>query len=57
MTAVGGPDNGIVANCLVQEIDPTTNELLFEWTTLDYFNVTDSVWDYHDEGVWGTLRT
>ncbi|KAL1887806.1 hypothetical protein Sste5346_009981 [Sporothrix stenoceras] len=52
MTAVGGPDNGIVANCLVQEIDPTNNELLFEWTTLDFFNVTDSVWDYHGEGVW-----
>ncbi|CAK7216168.1 hypothetical protein SEUCBS140593_002781 [Sporothrix eucalyptigena] len=53
LTPVGGPAEGkYVANCLVQEIDPVTNNLLFEWTTLDYFTVEDSVWDYHNEGVW-----
>ncbi|CAK7215134.1 hypothetical protein SCUCBS95973_002375 [Sporothrix curviconia] len=53
LTPVGGPAEGrFVANCLVQEIDPVTNDLLFEWTTLDYFTVADSVASYHDEGVW-----
>ncbi|CAK7239633.1 MAG: hypothetical protein STHCBS139747_001064 [Sporothrix thermara] len=53
LTPVGGPaTGGLVANCLVQEIDPVTNALLFEWTTLDYFTVADSVASYHGEGVW-----
>lgn len=53
LTAVGGPATGkYVANCLVQEIDPVTNDLLFEWATLDFFTVADSMWDYHGEGVW-----
>ncbi|CAK7234907.1 hypothetical protein SBRCBS47491_009108 [Sporothrix bragantina] len=53
LTPVGGPAEGkYVANCLVQEIDPVTNDLLFEWTTLDYFTVADSVATYHDEDVW-----
>lgn len=53
LSAVGGPATGkSVANCLLQEIDPVTDELLFQFATLDFFDVSDSVWEYHGEGVW-----
>lgn len=41
---VGGPQDGQAANCLVQEVDPTTNEVLFQFSTLDYFKLEDTYW-------------
>ena len=53
MTGVGGPATGKkVGNCHVQEVDPETKEVLFQFATLDYFTVEDSVWDYHGEDNW-----
>lgn len=53
LTNVGGPASGkAVGNCHVQEVDPVTNEVLFQFATLDYFKPEDAEWDYHDEDTW-----
>ena len=53
LTSVGGPASGKqVSNCHVQEIDPDTNEVLFQFATLDYFSVDDTYWKYNNEDNW-----
>ena len=42
LTAVGGPVDGIVWDCVVQEIDIRTGLVLFEWHSLDHVPITDS---------------
>ncbi|CAJ2508547.1 Uu.00g135730.m01.CDS01 [Anthostomella pinea] len=43
-----GPEPG--TNCFMQEVDPVTNEVRFQFNTLDYFHVEDSFWPYRGEG-------
>ena len=53
LTPVGGPASGKqVHNCHIQEMDPESNAVLFQWATLDYFSVEDSYWNYKGENVW-----
>lgn len=53
LTGVGGPEDGMVTDCHIQEIDPDTNEVLFQWGSLEYFTPEDSVMDYNpDEDAW-----
>jgi hypothetical protein len=42
LTAVGGPRDGLVWDCVVQEIDVKTGLVLFEWHSLDHVPITDS---------------
>jgi hypothetical protein len=42
LTAVGGPADGLVWDCVVQEVDVKTGLVLFEWHSLDHVPVTDS---------------
>lgn len=51
LSSVGGPKDGRVANCHVQEVDPETNKVLFQFATLDYFTPEDSMMNYHGD-VW-----
>lgn len=64
LTPFGGPQDGFVNDFAVQEIDLTTNELLFFWSALGHIPLTDSfepasaavdsnnVWDaYHLNSV------
>jgi hypothetical protein len=53
LSSVGGPKSGgTVIDCLVQEIDLTTNKLLFNWSAIRHVPITDSYapvtpgWDY-----------
>lgn len=39
-----------VWDCLVQEIDIATGELLFQWRALDHFNLTDTYREIYFEG-------
>jgi hypothetical protein len=42
LTSVGGPADGIVWDCVVQEIDIKTGLVLFEWHSLDHVPIGDS---------------
>jgi hypothetical protein len=56
LRSVGGPQNGIVLNPLVQEIDVKTGLVLFQWSSLDHIPLSASAvpppsdsttaWDY-----------
>lgn len=52
LTSGGGPTDGEVANCKFQEIDPKTDEVLFEFSSLDHFDPFDSVWSYTEGERW-----
>lgn len=56
LTPLGGPEKGPVANCHVQEVDPVTNEVKFEWATLEYFNITDTIWPIQGKDVFDLGR-
>lgn len=50
---VGGPEKGKrIKDCIIQEIEPETNEIVFQWATTDYFKPEDSVWDYNNDHIW-----
>jgi hypothetical protein len=42
LTTYGGPKNGYVQDFAVQEIDPSTNRLLFFWSALQHIPLSDS---------------
>ncbi|ARN83662.1 hypothetical protein B1812_14150 [Methylocystis bryophila] len=42
LTAYGGPKNGYVQDFAIQEIDPSTNQLLFFWSALQHIPLSDS---------------
>jgi hypothetical protein len=42
MTAVGGPRNGVLLDNIIQEIDPATGRLLFEWHSLGVIGLRES---------------
>ena len=42
LSAVGGPADGLVWDCVLQEIDLKTGLVLFEWHSLDHVPITDS---------------
>lgn len=52
LSKVGGSTEGKIADCTIQEIEPDTGEVLFQWATSDYFKPEDSVWSFHNEDVW-----
>ncbi len=45
--------NGEVWDCLIQEIDLATGELIFQWRALDHYAVTDTYRDIGDDGPIG----
>jgi len=64
LTSYGGPQNGFVQDFSIQEVDLSTNELIFFWDAIDHIPFTDSyepassavdsgnVWDvYHMNSV------
>jgi len=42
LSEVGGPRDGWMLNCYVQEVDVATGEVLFQWSARDHVPVTDS---------------
>ena len=54
LTSYGGPKNGTVLDCVIQEIDIKTNRVLWEWHSLAHIPLSDSyahptnpsAWDY-----------
>ncbi|HKP90505.1 MAG TPA: arylsulfotransferase family protein [Thermoleophilaceae bacterium] len=42
LSGVGGPRDGLVWDCVVQEVDVKTGVVLFEWHSLDHVPITDS---------------
>ena len=42
LSPVGGPADGLVWDCVLQEIDLKTGLVLFEWHSLDHVPITDS---------------
>ncbi|GAB7357940.1 hypothetical protein MBLNU230_g0107t1 [Neophaeotheca triangularis] len=56
LSSVGGPKEGWIVDCLVYEIDIATNEVLFQWSTLDHQDalpLSDSVYPLGSEGYDG----
>lgn len=53
LSKVGGPRGGKqIADCTIQEVEPDTGKVVFQWETSSYFKPEDSVWKYHGEDVW-----
>lgn len=48
-TPVGGPANGVLMDAGFQEVNPETNEVVFEWRASEHFGITDSFGTYDDE--------
>ncbi|KAI1487430.1 Arylsulfotransferase-domain-containing protein [Biscogniauxia mediterranea] len=48
---LGEPGVAPIINCYIQEVDPVTNEVKFQFNTMDFFRVEDSFWPIHGEGV------
>jgi hypothetical protein len=52
LTAWGGPDEGIVVDGVVQEVDLATGSVVFEWHSVDHVPLDESlvpagaIWDY-----------
>jgi len=46
LTSVGGPSNGVVFDCIAQEINIKTNRVLWEWNALSHVPVYDSYAHY-----------
>ncbi|UYM07873.1 arylsulfotransferase family protein [Solicola gregarius] len=42
---IGGPKNGYVANCVVQEVDVKTGKVRFRWNMLDHVPLTETIED------------
>lgn len=42
LSSIGGPENGWVFDCLFFEIEPKTGEILFSWSALEHFPVTNT---------------
>lgn len=42
LTPVGGPADGMLMDCLFQEIDPRTNKLIFEWRASEHNSLADT---------------
>jgi hypothetical protein len=42
LSSVGGPRNGLVYDCIVQEIDVATGRVLLDWHSLDHVPLRDS---------------
>lgn len=52
LSSMGGDKKGRIVQNWIQEIDPVTNEVLFEWKMTDHFNVSDTIWPLRYFGVW-----
>ncbi len=42
LSSVGGPEDGVVAEGIVQEVDIETGEVLFEWHSLEHVGIEES---------------
>jgi hypothetical protein len=42
LSSVGGPKNGVVDDCVVQEVDIKTGLVMFEWHALGHLHLSDS---------------
>jgi Arylsulfotransferase (ASST) len=45
LTSIGGPEDGIVTEGIVQELDIVTGRVLFEWHSLDHIDLDESYRD------------
>lgn len=54
LTPLGGPVNGSLTDCLFQEIDIATGDLLFEWKAIEHYPLDYSNSTYVDNGHTGT---
>ncbi|TRM57114.1 ASST-domain-containing protein [Schizophyllum amplum] len=51
LSPYGGPKNGYILNCVVQEINITSSEVIFEWHSLDHVDPSES---YTSPGLTGS---
>lgn len=57
LSSVGGPVEGFAWDCIIQEIDIVTDELLFEWRALDHVPVDETYYEITgDMGSWPKER-
>lgn len=57
LSSVGGPVKGFAWDCIIQEIDIATDELLFEWKALDHVRVEETYYTILGAGTWPGQRT
>ena len=42
LSAIGGPKDGWIFDCLVVEIDPKTQDVLFRWSAIEHIPITET---------------
>ncbi len=52
LTPVGGPMEGKISDCTIQEIEPESGQVVFQWATSEYFKPEDSVWPLSHDEAW-----
>lgn len=57
LTSVGGPEQGWALDCLVQEIDIDTGDLVFEWSAVKHVAINDTVRKFAGEDDGTTPET
>lgn len=57
LTPVGGPEQGWALDCLVQEIDIDTGNLVFEWSALAHVAIRDTIRSFAGEDDGETPET
>ncbi|KAL8947805.1 MAG: hypothetical protein Q9222_005953 [Ikaeria aurantiellina] len=50
LSAIGGPEDGWVFDCLMLELEPTTGEVLFRWSAIEHVPVTETRFPLGDAG-------
>jgi len=51
LTSVGGPSDGYIWDCYLQEVDVETNTLLFEWRASDHHSVDEAFFAVGNSGT------
>ena len=56
LTSVGGPAKGYVYDSVVQEIDLDSDDVVFEWHSLDHVPLTESLQAHHEPALHATKK-
>ncbi|KAK5626666.1 hypothetical protein RRF57_002381 [Xylaria bambusicola] len=57
LTSIGGPEQGWVLDCMFQEIDIATGDLLFEWSAIEHVPLTHGLRFFAGEDDGNTPQT
>lgn len=57
LSPLGGAKDGVAFDCVIQEVDIATSELLFEWHSLDHIPIEETSYKVRDDAGTKDQRT